>query len=267
MNKAFIQILTFLFLFFGTWFLLSKINFTGKIDIQKISKTNEEKIGKKIIEYLQNENETVTNDSVVSIINKIKNRICIYNRIDTSKVKIYIFRNSEINAFALPGNNMVVYTGIIDFCKKPEELGGVMAHEMAHIEYNHIVKKLTKEIGIGLLATIAGSNSGEGMIKEIVRIISSSAFDRDMEREADKAAVNYMAKAHIDPENLATLMLRLSVKTDIPGNLEWINTHPNSKERSSEILKLRLTKKFTVKPLLNDTIWASCQHIIDNKYK
>jgi beta-barrel assembly-enhancing protease len=267
MNKAFIQILTFLFLFFGTWFLLSKINFTGKVDFQKISKTNEEKIGKKIIEYLQNNNETVHNDSVISIINKIKNRICIYNRIDTSKVKIYIFRNSEINAFALPGNNMVIYTGIIDFCKKPEELCGVMAHEMAHIEYNHLVKKLTKEIGIAILATIAGGDSGEGMIKETLRILSSTAFDRDMEREADKAAVDYLAKAHVDPENLATLMLRLSAKTDIPENLEWISTHPNSKERSSEILKFRKTKKFTVKPLLNDTIWASCQHLVNNKYK
>jgi predicted Zn-dependent protease len=235
------------------------------VDFKGISKSNEEKLGRKIIEYLKNTNETVDNDSVKKIIEQVKNRICIANKIDTNKITIYIFRNTEVNAFALPGNNMVVYTGIIQFSNKPEELAAVMAHEMAHIENKHLMKKLSKEIGIGVLAALASGNSGSGIIEEVVRVISSTAFDRDMEREADNTAVNYLAKSNIDPENLATLMLRLANKTDVPENIEWISTHPKSKERASEILKLRKTKKFTVKPLLNDSIWSECKQIIKEK--
>jgi predicted Zn-dependent protease len=262
MNKVLSQIIIFLVLFFGTWFLLSRINFTGTVDFKKISKENEQRISKMITDYLKQTNDTVANDSIIKVVKQITNRICIYNKIDTAKINLLIFKNSEVNAFALPANNLAIYSGIISFSEKPEELAGVIAHEIAHIEIQHIVKKLTKEVGLAVLISVAGGDAGGGTIKEIVRTVSSTAFDRKMESEADKMAVEYMAKANIDPENLATMMMRLANKTDLPGGLVWVSTHPDSKERASEILKLRKTKKFKVRPLLNDSIWNSCKRMV-----
>lgn len=254
-NKFLFQFITFLCLFFGTWFLLSKVDFTGKINIKKISKSNEHKLGNVVIDFLKKNNRSCESDSAVNIVNNIKDRICKANNLDTSDVRIYIFYNEEVNAFALPGNNMVIYTGIINFCKNPEELSSVMAHEIAHVEHRHMVKKLSKEIGISMLATLAGGNSSNEILREIVQTISSTAFDRDMEREADTAAVRYMAKANIDPVHFADLLFRLSKKSDVPKNFEWVSDHPNTKDRTAEILNLRKKVKYKIVPIMPDSTW------------
>ncbi len=263
LNKFLFQFITFLCLFFGTWFLLSKIDFTGKMDFKKLNKSNEDKLGKSIIDYLKKTNRTFESDSAIKIINDIKDRICKANKIDTSKIKIYIFYNEDVNAFTLPGNNIAIYTGIIKFCKNPEELGSVMAHEIGHVEHRHLVKKLSKEVGISILATLAGGNSSGEILREVVQTISSTAFDREMEREADSSAVRYLAKANIDPVHFADLLFRLSKKSDIPENFEWVSTHPNTKDRTAEILNLRKKEKFKIMPLMPDSTWE----YVKNKVK
>jgi beta-barrel assembly-enhancing protease len=154
---------------------------------------------------------------------------------------------------------MVVYTGIIEFCKTPEELTSVMAHEMAHIEGMHVSKKMTKEIGLSLLTSIASGDAGNAILRDVIKTLSSTAFDRDMERNADSVAVRYLAKSNIDPEHFADMLYRLSKKTDVPEVLEWVSTHPDTKERTAEILKLRKKYKFQSKPLLSDEAWKEIQ--------
>ena len=130
-----------------------------------------------------------------------------------------------------------------------------MAHEMAHIEHNHIIKKLSKEVGLSLLITIAGGNNSAEILKEITKTITSTAFDRDMERDADATGVQYLAKANIDPSNFANLLFRMSKKSDVPKNLEWISTHPNTKDRTSEILKLSRKYRFKSLPVVDSSSW------------
>lgn len=254
-NKFILQLLVFVCIFFGTWFLLSKIDFTGKIDFKKMSKYNEQKLGDKIVEFLKQSYDQVEDDSVVMLIDKMKERICDNNKINPSTIKILVLKSSDINAFALPGDNLAVFTGIIEFCNNPEELSSVMAHEIAHIQYRHLMKKLTKEVGISVLGTLAGGNSGNEIMRDIVRTISSTSFDREMEREADTTAVRYLAKANINPENFANLLYRLSKKTDVPENFEWISDHPKSKDRTAEILKLSKKFKFQPTPVLDSASW------------
>jgi predicted Zn-dependent protease len=268
LNKFLFQFITFLCLFFGTWFLLSKIDFTGKVNFKKISKSNEQKLGNSVVDYLKKTNRTVYSDSAINIVNRIKDRICTSNHLDTSNIKIYIFYNEDINAYTLPGNIIVIYTGIIKFCKNPEELSSVIAHEIGHVEHRHIIKKLSKEIGISMLATLAGGNSSGEIIREVVQIISSTAFDRAMEREADSSAVRYMAKANIDPVHFADLLFRLSKKSDVPKNFEWVSTHPNTKERTAEILNLRKKAKYKIVPLMPDSTWEYLEkEIKEERYK
>lgn len=265
MKKFLIQFCTFLILFFGTWVLLSRIPFTNAVDFKKFSKHNEHKLGEKFIDFLKKTNTEITSDSAVTKVKFINNRICLANQIDTNTIQIFIFKNPEINAFAIPGNMLIIYSGLIEFCKTPEELAAVMAHEMAHIEKKHVVKKLSKEIGIGMLTTLAGGNSGSEIIKETIKRISSTAFDRTMEKEADFTAVRYLVKSHIDPEQFANMMFRLSSKTDVPESMQWLNTHPNSKERASDILLQRKNFKIQVVPLMDDSRWHQLQHEVNKQ--
>jgi predicted Zn-dependent protease len=262
MKKVIIHLVLFLLIFGGTWFIFRSINFVGRFGMEEIGKDTEKKVGEVVIESLRQTEEEVFSDSVVNSISAIKERICKANKIDPSKIEILIFKSEEVNAFALPGNKMVLYTGLIKYSKNPEEIAGVMSHEIAHMEAGHVMKKLGKEVGLSLLLSIAGGDASPNALKQIVELITSSAFDRDQETEADTKAVTYMAKASIDPENLATFLIRISAKS--PNEtlaLEWFSTHPESKKRAAEIFKLRKLEKFKTKALMSNEEFENIKEI------
>ena len=81
-------------------------------------------------------------------------------------------------------------------------------------------------------------NGNSEMIKGAVKQLSSSAYDRSLETEADRTAVDYLIRAGIDPEPFANFLYRLSDETkNLPHQIYWISTHPESKERAEKIVE------------------------------
>ncbi len=266
MQKILLQFILIAGLFLGIWQGISQFDFVGKLEIEKISTNNEKKFGELIIQQIKSSKDYVNNDSLYIIVNSIKDRICISNKIKGKTIKIHIIESNEINAFALPDRNLVIYSQLIVDSKKPEELAGVMAHEIAHMEQGHVMKKVVKEIGLSLLATIIGGNSGGEILKEATQTLSSKAYDRSLETEADAMAVKYLVNANIDPVNFSTFLFRLSTTENaMPSAFNWINTHPESKERVAEVLKLKKKYTFNVKPLLSASIWNRAKELLETK--
>ena len=132
---------------------------------------------------------------------------------------------------------------MIQDCKKTEALQGVLGHEIAHIEKNHVMKKLSKEIGYSvLLAAAGGSKTGE-VTRQIFKTLSSTAYDRKLEKEADITSVNYMIKAKIDPKPMADFMYQMAQDNQSEKYMEWISDHPDSEERAKYILEYIKGKK------------------------
>src|SRR5687768_6231509 len=177
-NKIIIQFSWLLIAFFALWFSLSQINFVDEDDVRGFAKENERRLGELILEAITSTNEKIKNERINAVIDSIKVRICRTKAIDCDKIKVHIIRNSEINAFALPDNHMVIYTGLIEYAENAEEVAGVMAHEIGHLEKNHVMKKLVKEIGLEMLFAMAGGDAGFEIARETGRTLSSSAFDR-----------------------------------------------------------------------------------------
>ena len=97
-------------------------------------------------------------------------------------------------------------------------------------------------------------------MREAAKMLSSTAFDREQESEADRSAVQYLAKAGIDPEELATFLFRLSgEKFDIPKRFELLSTHPNSSDRAAEIEKLRKNEEIHPRPIVTRGEWNLVQ--------
>lgn len=256
MNKFLSQLAIVLIVFFSVWFLLSRINYTGNVNFKRIGKSTERKLGNLTLRAIKKDDKELESDSVLLLINDIKKRICISNNFNPEEIKVHVLCNKVINAFSLPDNHLVVYTGLINYCQNPEELSAVMAHEIAHIENKHVMKKLTEEVGLTVLITISGGGSSPGIIQQILKLITSTAYDRKKESEADADAVHYLSKANIDPEHFADFLLRLSQeKEDVSLKLDWVSTHPNSKERAGEILKLRQKENYKIVPLFSNETW------------
>src|SRR5690606_41286167 len=90
--------------------------------------------------------------------------------------------------------------------------------------------------------------------------MSTTTFDRSPDTEAKMSAVERLAKANIDPEHLGNVLFRLSLTVDIPKELVWISTHPDSKDRAAEILNKRKEYNFTPKEVIS-LPWTEVQQM------
>ena len=167
-----------------------------------------------------------------------------------------MLNKDEINAFALPNWHLIIYSGLIHNSDNQEEFTGVISHEIAHIELNHVMKKLVKEIGLSVLISMTTGNGGAEIIKETAKMLSSSAFDRNLEKEADIKAVDYLTTAKVNTEPFANFLYKLSDKEhEAPKYLTWISTHPDSRERAAYIVEYNKDKLTDYKPILSNETW------------
>lgn len=245
MKKILLELLLSVILIAVVWFGLSRVDWMKLLDIEQATQNTEEKIGDLFWKLLKNSETEISSDSIVAPVDSMLTRICTANSIDRKKVKLHLLRKDEINAFALPNNHLVIYSGLIAACENEAELYGVISHELAHMEKNHVMNKLVKKVGLSVLISMSTGNGNAEVIKETLKHLSSTAYDRSLETEADLTAADYLIKAGIDPEPFANFLYRLSDETkNLPSQIYWISTHPESKERAKKIIEQIKGKSF-----------------------
>lgn len=248
---------TIVFGFVGLlFFSMLQINYLERFLLLFEQSRIEHHLGDLIFQTFELQNQRIEDENIIATVEIIKNELCNANEIPSESVKIYIFNNEEINAFAIPNRQIIVYSGLINFCENPQELSSVIAHELAHIEHNHVMKKLGKEIGISMLAMMIGGNAGVEILGNISKVITSTAYDRAYEREADKTAVYYMQNTGMDPQNFKNFMLRLSnTQSQLIESMYWVSTHPDSKERAKMIETYANTQNLKFEHEKLDSLW------------
>lgn len=245
MKKILLELLLSVLLMAVVWFGLSRVDWMKLFNIEQATQNTEEKIGDLFWKMLKSSETEISSDSIVAPVDSILTRICTSNSIDRKKVKLHLLRKDKINAFALPNNHLVIYSGLIAACENEAELYGVIGHELAHMEKNHVMNKLIKEVGLSVLISMSTGNGSPEVIKATLKQLSSSAYDRSLETEADLTAADYLIKTGIDPEPFANFLYRLADETkNLPNQIYWISTHPESKERAEKIIEQIKGKSF-----------------------
>jgi len=245
MKKILTELAITLGIITAVWLGLSQVDWMKLFRIEQATRNTEEKIGDLFWKMLKNTETEITSDSIVAPVDSMLTKICAANSIDRGKVKLHLLRKDEINAFALPNNHLLIYSGLIASCENEAELYGVISHELAHMEKNHVMSKLIKEVGLSVLISMSTGNGNAEIIKEALKHLSSTAYDRSLETEADLTAVDYLEKAGINPEPFANFLYRLADETkNLPSQIYWIRTHPESKERAEKIIENIKGKSF-----------------------
>ncbi len=142
-----------------------------------------------------------------------------------------------LNAFALPGGFIVVYTGLVRAAERPEQLAGVLAHEMAHVERRHGMHRIAQSVGVvAAIQLLFGDVTGLAAVAvEVLRAGAINSYGRDQEREADRDALGTLARARLDPGALADFFALLQRKEpSLPSAIAWLGTHPELAERIQE---------------------------------
>jgi predicted Zn-dependent protease len=261
MKKIILQIVLLIALFLAMWFSLSRVHWLKLFRIEQVSKKTEEKLGDLFWEVFSKSQKEIHRKQIISPVDSILVRICEANHIDPKEIKLHVLESEEVNAFALPDNHLVIFSGLLSDCQNEAELSGVMGHELAHMRLNHVMKKLVKEIGLSALIAITTGNRGNEIIKEAAKTLSSTAYDRKLESQADLKAVDYLIKADINPEPFADFLYRLAENEgDETNHLTWISTHPESKERAEKIIEYQKGKKQEHRPILSEKTWKDLKN-------
>lgn len=263
MKKLFFQGVTMVLFFLGTWFFLSQIDWVKFFMLEEASDKTEQVLGELFLDVFEQSATEIQNPEVEEIIDRMVSEICKANQIDKERIKVHVIEKEEINAFTLPDGHLIIYTGLILNSENQEELAGVICHEIAHIQLNHVMKKLVKEIGLSVLISISTGGTGAEVTKQAAKTLSSSAFDRSLEKDADLKAIDYLVNAKVNPKPFADFLYKLSYDENegIP-NLTWLETHPDSKERAEYILENSEGRLSNFQPIVSSQEWEKLKEFL-----
>ena len=175
-------------------------------------------------------------------------------------LRVVVLDHPMVNAFALPGGYVYIMRGLIARARGPDEVAGVLGHEIGHVRYRHGLQSAIQSGGLGfLLGTVFGDFAGGTAIILASRTLLSSAFSREAEREADAFGVDLMLKAGGNPEGLAGFF-RSAGGNGPPGALSWITSHPASAEREEAIRRMARDRP-VLAPALSPAQWQALRDI------
>ena len=153
---------------------------------------------------------------------------------DKYRIQVTVIKETEINAFALPGGHIVIHSGILKIMEHPEELVALIGHESTHINKRHSLKAMISRMGLSLFQTISFSGLGGGgdVILKNATSIRQLSFSRNLEREADSDGINLILANKMDPNGMKELMTHLEkVHKSYLLIPSFLSTHPLTEER------------------------------------
>lgn len=140
-------------------------------------------------------------------------------------VELTYLQGDVVNAFAAPGGQIVVYEDMLQLTENSNELAGLLAHELAHVNQRHSMKTLARSFSSYLVLSVLTGDVGgiSGVILEQANSIKEMANSRSFEREADELGLGYMIDNQIDPNGMVQLFENLlAYSTDATDSLSFI---------------------------------------------
>jgi Zn-dependent protease with chaperone function len=159
----------------------------------------------------------------------------------TGRLTLYFFNAPGIgaNAFALPGGSIVLTDQLVRLSRHPDEIAGVLAHEIGHVAHRHSLRSIYAAVGLNIFVTLVSGDPGsaiDGVIQQGVTLQSLS-YTRAFERDADRNSVALMQKLKRDPLAMIALLDRIVPRQE-QGETSFLSTHPGLDERRREVEKL-----------------------------
>jgi Zn-dependent protease with chaperone function len=201
----------------------------------RIPVAQEQQFGRRVFQAMRGSLRLQDSSADVELVRSLGARLTAGSRFP---YEFHVAENPAINAFALPGGVIVVHTGLIRATHRPEELAGVLAHEVQHVEQRHSLKAMIRETGLrGLWAAVSG-DLGATLAGQAALQLGSLRFSRDAEREADRRGFETLVKLDIDPQGMVDFFgtMGREAKNSPPA---WLSTHPASEARQQSLRAMR----------------------------
>ncbi len=218
----------FVFLWFGSDLIVEWA-------VDRIPVEWEQKLGETVYQDFLSKETVLKDGPAVSAVQEMTQRLTEKIPNSPYKFQVSVVQSPVVNAFALPGGYVVVFTGLMNKAESGEEVAGVLSHELNHVLQRHGMARMVKMLGLAaVVGIVLGDQQGVlGLAKQLGMELATLKFGRAQETEADLTGLRLLSDARIAPDGMIRFFERLSEKDD--ARVELFSTHPMSAARAERL--------------------------------
>jgi predicted Zn-dependent protease len=177
--------------------------------------------------------------------------------------RVSVVRDSAVNAFAAPGGFIVLHSGLLSSAETPEQLAGVLAHELQHVLHRHSTRAVIREAPLRLaLATVSGG--GMETAATVVGTIGVLSYRRADEAQADRDGMRMLEAAQVEPSGMVDFMRTLDKgDTPPPRFVSYLSSHPHTRDRVAILSAMAAAMRVEPRPVLDSVAWKRVRTMCD----
>jgi Zn-dependent protease with chaperone function len=178
-------------------------------------------------------------------------------------LRVDVIDHELINAVALPGGRILLFRGLIDAAGNPEEVAGVLAHEIGHVVYRDPTREALRAAGTaGILGLVLGDVFGAGAVVVASDAVLNASYQRKAETRADQTAYRLLAEAELPSGPFAAFFEKVRKKYgDTPEVLKPFSSHPGLEGRAQRAAAADRIGEGPFEPVLTDRDWVALRGI------
>ena len=221
----------------------------GEVSRQYFSDQEEQTLGRTIMRDVYADPRYLDDPEIENYLNQLGYKLVSVSARNQRTFNFFVVDDPTINAFAMPGGNIGVHTGLLLAAQSESELASVIAHEIAHVTQDHLARMVAAQsqsywptmaaLALALLASRSNPNVASAAIAstQAYSIQNQLNYSRDYEREADRLGYDMLTRAGFDPRAMSEFFERLQranrfYDTSAPA---YLRTHPLTSERIADM--------------------------------
>jgi predicted Zn-dependent protease len=219
----------------------------------------EESVGRAAMSHLAPPERRCDDPALARAIDETVTRLTAPGPPSPYTFRISVAKRPLVNALAAPGGYVVIFRGLLERTATPEELAGVLAHELQHVLHRHATRAVIQDASTGLLLmALTGDVTGPlayGL--QTARTLGDLRYSRRAEEEADTEGMKMMLAARLDPAGMIQFFERIGKEEGpTPSALTYLSTHPLTADRLERLKVMARDWKGTPEPLRPGQPWA-----------
>jgi predicted Zn-dependent protease len=221
----------------------------GEVSRQYFSDQEEQAMGRAIMRDVYADPRYLDDPEIETYLNQLGYKLVSVSTRNQREFNFFVVNDPSINAFAMPGGNIGVHTGLLLSAQGESELASVVAHEIAHVTQDHIARMVASQsqsywptmaaLALALLAARSNPNVASAAIAstQAYSIQNQLNYSRDYEREADRLGYEMLTRGGYDPRGMSGFFNRLQranrfYDSSAPA---YLRTHPLTSDRISDM--------------------------------
>ncbi|MCI0404517.1 MAG: M48 family metallopeptidase [candidate division Zixibacteria bacterium] len=211
----------------------------GKKSLVFIGSGTEVSMGKQAEKEVLAQSKVLADTAWQNYVNRVGQSLARSSERKDVRYSFTVLESKEINAFALPGGPLYIYTGLLKLMEDESELAAVLGHEIGHVDGRHAVRQMQPVVGLAAIEALAFGEKtpASRQALNVVLGIALTGYGRGHELEADRFGLSYMQRAGYDPNGAVRMFTKLGGQGERERNVfeKLSASHPETKERIAKL--------------------------------